>query len=83
MAPTSAPTQVQAIAINQPWNPGIAFLLSLIFPGAGQMYKGKVGAGFAWFVGTVVGYCFFVFPGAILHLICVIDAAASAVKTSD
>jgi TM2 domain-containing membrane protein YozV len=63
------------------WNPGVAFLLSLVIPGAGQMYKSRVGAGFLWLFFTVIGYFLFIFPGAILHLICVIDAAIANPKT--
>jgi TM2 domain-containing membrane protein YozV len=35
---------------------GIAVLLSLVIPGAGQMYKEKVGAGFGWMFGVGFAY---------------------------
>jgi TM2 domain-containing membrane protein YozV len=43
---------------------GVAAVLSLVIPGAGQMYKGSVGQGFAWLVGTVVAYALFVSSGS-------------------
>lgn len=58
------------------WSPGVAALLSLVLPGAGQMYKGKVLIGLMWLVFVVIGYFLFIFPGLILHLICIITAAS-------
>ena len=58
------------------WSPGIAALLSFIIPGAGQMYKGNVAAGLLWLFFVVVGYAFFIIPGLILHLICIITATS-------
>jgi TM2 domain-containing membrane protein YozV len=69
--PTTSPRQ---------WNPGIAALLSLVIPGAGQMYKGKVGAGLLWLVAVVSGYFILIIPGIILHLICIFNAAYGATK---
>ncbi len=56
------------------WNPATAASLSLILPGAGQMYKGSLFNGFAWFVLVVVGYLAFIVPGLVLHLCCIIGA---------
>jgi TM2 domain-containing membrane protein YozV len=33
-------------------HPGVAAVLSLVIPGAGQMYRGDIGAGFIWLVVT-------------------------------
>lgn len=60
--------------MNQP-NPAIALLLSLIIPGLGQLYKGQALAGAMWFVLVIIGYCFLIVPGLILHAICCIAAA--------
>lgn len=57
------------------WSPGVAAVLSLIIPGAGQMYKGEIGKGFLYLIITVIGYALFVIPGLILHLLCIIGAA--------
>ena len=56
------------------WNPGIAALLSLVIPGAGQMYKGNVFRGLMWLFIVMLGYGSLVFSGLILHIICIITA---------
>lgn len=56
-----------------------ALVLSLILPGAGQMYKGELAAGICWLVGTVVGYLALFVPGIVIHVLCIIDAG----KTRD
>jgi TM2 domain-containing membrane protein YozV len=56
------------------WNPGTAAVLSLVIPGTGQMYKGRILAGLVWLVGVCVGYVAFVVPGVILHIACVYNA---------
>ena len=56
------------------WNPGIAALLSLVIPGAGQMYKGQVVNGLVWLVFVAGGYMAFVLPGSVLHLLRIIRA---------
>ena len=58
------------------WSPGIAAVLSLVIPGAGQMYKGQIGVGMAWLVCVILGYFLFIIPGLLLHLTCVITAAS-------
>jgi TM2 domain-containing membrane protein YozV len=59
------------------WSPGIAAVLSLFIPGAGQIYKGRVGLGLLWLLGTVIGYMMLILPGIILHIICIVNAASS------
>ena len=58
------------------WNPGIAALLSFIIPGAGQMYRGYIGTGIAWFFLVIIGYVAFIIPGIVFHLICIFMAAS-------
>lgn len=58
------------------WEPVVAGLLSFILPGIGQMYRGKVGAGVGWLVGTMIGYMFFLIPGLIIHIVCIVDACS-------
>lgn len=64
------------------WRPGVACLLSLIIPGAGQMYRGKFGAGLLWLVCVSLGYIFLV-PGLILHVICIFNAASGDPTVDD
>ena len=58
------------------WSPGVAAVLSFFLPGFGQLYKGQLFGGLAWFVLTALGYVLFVIPGLILHLFCIIGAAS-------
>ncbi len=58
------------------WSPGVAAVLSLIIPGAGQMYKGSIGGGLLWLLFVVMGYSLFIVPGVILHLFCIFRAAS-------
>jgi hypothetical protein len=57
------------------WNPGVAAVLSLFIPGAGQVYRGQTGAGILWLIIVVGGYFLFIIPGVVLHLICIFNAA--------
>lgn len=54
---------------------GIAAVLSLVIPGAGQMYRGHVGRGLVWLICVVIGYAMFIVPGLILHIVCIVMAA--------
>lgn len=58
-------------------SPGVAAVLSVVIPGLGQIYRGKVGRGLLWLVGVLVGYGLLILPGIILHLACIFDAASS------
>lgn len=59
------------------WNPGTAAVLSLIIPGAGQVYQDRILWGLIWLVVVVLGYVMFIIPGIVLHILCVISAAAT------
>jgi TM2 domain-containing membrane protein YozV len=56
------------------WDPGIAAVLSLVIPGAGQIYKGNILAGILWLPFVVGGYFLFLMPGFILHILCIFFA---------
>jgi TM2 domain-containing membrane protein YozV len=58
------------------WSRGVAAVLSLVIPGAGQMYKGQVLNGIVWLVFVFFGYAALIFPGVILHFFCIIGAAS-------
>jgi TM2 domain-containing membrane protein YozV len=66
---------LQAVPVAAEPSRGVAAVLSLIIPGAGQMYKGQVGKGFAFLFFTAIGYVIFIIPGLFLHIIAVGDAA--------
>lgn len=78
LAKTSAPQQINVG--TKKWNPALAAVLSMFFPGLGHLYKGKILSGFIWFVVVVCGYMMLIVPGIILHLICI---AASATGNTE
>jgi TM2 domain-containing membrane protein YozV len=65
-----------AVAVRARPSNGVAAVLSLFIPGAGQMYKGGIGVGIVWLVVTVLGYFALIFPGLILHFCCIFHAAS-------
>lgn len=71
------PAPVISSASRSP-SPGVAAVLSVFIPGLGQLYQGKALAGVAWFVGTLVGYLFFIVPGLALHAASVMSALMPA-----
>jgi hypothetical protein len=44
------------------------------------MYKGAVGEGVVWLLVTVVGYCCYLVPGLVIHIICIVKAASGNPK---
>lgn len=72
----SAATPGSNSAAQPKWNRGIAAVLSLVIPGAGQMYKGQIFNGLLWLIFVALGYFALVIPGLVLHLFCIIGAAS-------
>jgi TM2 domain-containing membrane protein YozV len=62
---------------GRPASPAVAAVLSMLVPGAGQMYTGNLLSGLLWFMLVAAGYTL-ILPGLFLHLICVATAAGSA-----
>jgi hypothetical protein len=58
-------------------NPLIAAVLSMVVPGAGHLYAGRVGAAIMWCLVVGMGYAL-LFPGLVLHLFSIVSAAAAA-----
>ena len=75
--PVAATVVVQPVPTVPAWNPGVAAVLSLVIPGAGQMYQGHVLGGLIWLFVVVVGYMLLVVPGLLLHLCCILAAASA------
>lgn len=71
----AAPAVHVVSAPQRKWSGGVAAVLSFFFPGVGQMYKGQVLNGIVWMGAVFLGYVFWLFPGLILHVFCVIGAA--------
>ncbi len=66
-----------AIRDGRPASPGLAALLTLFVPGAGQLYAGRIVAAVLWFLVVSAGYAL-ILPGLILHMFAIISAAGSA-----
>ena len=78
-APQTVVNVVQQNVIHAPtFSRGLAAILSLFIPGLGQMYKGQILNGIAWFFIVAIGYVFFVIPGLILHICCILGAASGS-----
>lgn len=59
-------------------HPGLAAVLSVVVPGLGQVYNGRLGPGLVWFLAVGFGYWAVLVPGFLLHAICVYCAFAGA-----
>jgi hypothetical protein len=78
-APYALVRQVpHSLAHAQPANPALAAVLSLIVPGAGQLYAGRPLSAVLWFVAVSIGYLLFIAPGVLLHALCVASAASAS-----
>jgi len=67
----------QLIERNAP-SPGIAAVLSVLLPGLGQVYAGRLFAGAMWFLATAAGYSLVLVPGFLIHALCIWSAYQSA-----
>lgn len=73
---------------NAEGNSGIAFVLSVLVPGAGQIYKRRIASGLTWFfaVGLLYGIGFFhinfFLIAAIAHVACALFATAKVSPAS-
>jgi TM2 domain-containing membrane protein YozV len=59
-------------------NAAAAAILSMIVPGAGQLYAGRPLSAVAWFALVSMGYLLLIVPGVLLHVLCVAAAGSSA-----
>ena len=60
--------------------PGIAAVLSVLLPGLGQVYCGRLAAGALWFLGTSLAYWAVLLPGFLVHAFCVWRAYRDALE---
>ena len=68
------------IVIRRAPHPGIAAVLSVLAPGLGQVYAGRLLAGGLWFLGTAIAYHAVLIPGFLVHAVCVWSAYRSALE---
>jgi len=59
-------------------HPGISAVLSVLVPGLGQVYCGRLLAGGLWFLVTGFAYHAILVPGFLIHAVCVWSAYQSA-----
>lgn len=59
-------------------SPGVAAVLSVLLPGLGQVYGGRLFAGAMWFLATAAGYSLILVPGFLIHALCIWSAYQSA-----
>lgn len=65
------PSDVDVDVVVRPPHPGIAAVLSVLVPGLGQVYTGRLAAGAVWFLVTTFCYWAVLLPGFIAHALCV------------
>lgn len=53
----------------------MAAFANFFCPGLGHLVLAKPFQALLWFVLVVIGYLCFIFPGIILHILCILDAA--------
>lgn len=68
----------EALESRRAPNAAAAAVLSLIVPGAGQLYAGRPVSAVTWFVLVTIGYLLLVVPGILLHVLCIASAASAA-----
>jgi TM2 domain-containing membrane protein YozV len=58
--------------------PGLAAVLSVLIPGLGHVYAGRLGAGLLWFLAAGFGYWAILVPGFLIHVASVYFAYEAA-----
>jgi TM2 domain-containing membrane protein YozV len=66
------------ITVRRAPSPGIAAVLSVLLPGLGQVYAGRLLAGGLWFLATGFAYWAVLLPGFLVHALCIWSAYRSA-----
>ena len=69
---------IDEVQIRRAPNPGLAAVLSVVIPGLGQLYAGRLLAGAIWFLATGFAYSAVLLPGFLVHAICIWSAYVSA-----
>ena len=66
------------VVVRRAPSPGIAAVLSVLIPGLGHVYAGRLVAGALWCLGTAFAYWLILVPGFLVHALCVWSAYQSA-----
>lgn len=55
------------VLVRRSPSPGIAAVLSVLIPGLGQVYNGRLMSGACWFLAASFGYWAILVPGLLIH----------------
>ncbi len=69
--------EIAVVSYRAP-SPGVAAVLSVLIPGLGHLYAGRVLAGLVWFCAASFGYWAILIPGFLIHAASVWFAYRSA-----
>jgi TM2 domain-containing membrane protein YozV len=75
--PRAPAALVPVAAMHRGADPLVAAMLSVLLPGAGHFYAGRIVAGILWFLVVGIGYAL-ILPGLVLHLFSIASAAVAA-----
>lgn len=64
-------------------HPGIAAVLSVVAPGLGHVYAGRLLAGAVWFLATGFSYWALILPGFLVHALSIYFAYRAALSWRD
>jgi TM2 domain-containing membrane protein YozV len=80
---TPAPEPVTLVQPDEEKSTAIAAICSLVIPGLGQVYDGKLERGFLIFFGTIIGFFIFIIPGLCVWAFGIYDAYEIACKMNN
>jgi TM2 domain-containing membrane protein YozV len=69
---------IDEVHVRRAPNPGLAAVLSVVIPGLGQLYAGRLLGGAIWFLATGFAYSAVLLPGFLVHAFCIWSAYVSA-----
>ena len=59
---------ITEVSVRRGPHPGIAAVLSVLIPGLGHLYSGRLAAGAIWFLAASFGYWAILVPGFLIHV---------------
>ncbi|MEE9279607.1 MAG: hypothetical protein V3V67_05490 [Myxococcota bacterium] len=62
------PARTYDVEVRRGPSPGIAAVLSVLLPGLGHVYAGRLPAGLVWFLAAGFGYWAVLVPGFLIHV---------------
>lgn len=62
------PARIYDVEVQRGPSPGIAAVLSVLLPGLGHVYAGRLLVGLVWFLAAGFGYWAVLVPGFLIHV---------------